>query len=165
MLNALQILGPGMHAAPCRPITTKQPKLNSNDTDKMPLLSKRKVASLIHATTFSAQHAGLSSSRNRLGSLQFPPRAMASSVSKNFFFAPLLESDVVVGKTEASYDQVVVWPRHQAPQNERLNIDLQAAPALEISVAALLGPSMQGSRSLRSLGRLYRQLSLQGLPL
>lgn len=25
---------------------------------------------------------------------------------------PLLESDVVVGKTEASYDQVVVWPRH-----------------------------------------------------
>lgn len=50
---------------------------------------------------------------------------MASSVLKNFFFAPLLESDVVVGKTEASYDQVVVWPRHQAPQNERLNIDLQ----------------------------------------
>lgn len=50
---------------------------------------------------------------------------MASAVSKNFFFAPLLESDVVVGKTAASYDQDVVWPRHQVPQNERLNIDLQ----------------------------------------
>eukprot|EP00490_Sorites_sp_Unknown_P005794 CAMPEP_0114691918 /NCGR_PEP_ID=MMETSP0191-20121206/67358_1 /TAXON_ID=126664 /ORGANISM="Sorites sp." /LENGTH=271 /DNA_ID=CAMNT_0001983681 /DNA_START=441 /DNA_END=1253 /DNA_ORIENTATION=+ len=40
-----------------------------------------------------------------------------------------------------------------------------AAPALEISVAALLGPSMQGSRALRSPGKLYRQLALQALPL